>query len=112
LAEESGLGPFAVYLVLEMPGIRFDQVEKRFNEVVAVRDFTLDVPDGELLVILGPTGCGKTTMLRCVAGLERPNAGEIRVGDRYVFSDRAGIDLRRETATSAWSSSTTPSTPT
>ena len=76
-----------------MPEVLFEQVEKRFNEVVAVRDLTLDVPDGEFLVILGPTGCGKTTMLRCVAGLERPNGGKIRIGDRYVFSGSAGIDL-------------------
>jgi len=76
-----------------MPEVLFDRVEKRFNEVIAVRDLTLDVPDGEFLVILGPTGCGKTTMLRCVAGLERPSGGKIRIGDRYVFSGPAGIDL-------------------
>src|SRR5205814_8483712 len=48
----------------------------------AVADLSLDVRDGEFFVLLGPSGCGKTTVLRCIAGLETPSAGEIRIGDR------------------------------
>src|SRR5881227_1336260 len=50
----------------------------------AVADLSLDVHDGEFFVLLGPSGCGKTTVLRCIAGLETPSAGEIRIGDRDV----------------------------
>src|SRR5438105_333778 len=50
----------------------------------AVADLSLDVRDGEFFVLLGPSGCGKTTVLRCIAGLDTPSAGEIRIGDRDV----------------------------
>jgi iron(III) transport system ATP-binding protein len=51
------------------------------DRVQAIHDLTLDVGAGEFLALLGPSGCGKTTTLRCIAGLERPDAGEIRIGD-------------------------------
>jgi multiple sugar transport system ATP-binding protein len=58
---------------------------KRFNSgAPALQDLTLEVADGEFLVLLGPSGCGKTTALRCIAGLEEPTAGEIRIGPRDV----------------------------
>jgi len=50
----------------------------------AVQDLTLDVQQGEILTLLGPSGCGKTTTLRMVAGLERPDAGDILFGDEAV----------------------------
>jgi len=53
----------------------------------------LEVASGERLVLLGPSGCGKSTTLRCIAGLETPSAGEIRLGDTCVFSAQAGIDV-------------------
>ena len=52
--------------------------------IAAVRDLSLDVGDGEFVVLLGPTGAGKTTTLRLVAGLERPDAGTIAIGGRDV----------------------------
>jgi spermidine/putrescine transport system ATP-binding protein len=54
---------------------------KRFRRVVAVDDIDLDVAAGEFFSLLGPSGCGKTTTLRLVAGFERPDTGEIRVGN-------------------------------
>ena len=48
---------------------------KRFGDVQAVRDLQLDVASGEFIVLLGPSGAGKTTTLRLVAGLETPDAG-------------------------------------
>jgi iron(III) transport system ATP-binding protein len=71
---------------------------KRFHrrgggEIVPVDDVTLDVASGEMLVLLGPSGCGKTTLLRCIAGLEVPDAGEIVIDGRPVFSSSAGIFL-------------------
>jgi ABC-type sugar transport system ATPase subunit len=50
----------------------------------AVHDLSLEVRDGEFLVLLGPSACGKTTALRCIAGLEEPTAGEVLIGDRVV----------------------------
>jgi multiple sugar transport system ATP-binding protein len=50
----------------------------------AVRDFNLEIADGELVVFVGPSGCGKSTTLRMIAGLEEPSGGEIRIGDRNV----------------------------
>jgi len=64
--------------------VEFKGVEKRFDEVVALRDFDLEVPDGSFLVMLGPSGCGKTTALRILAGLETPTAGTVVLGERDV----------------------------
>jgi multiple sugar transport system ATP-binding protein len=57
---------------------------KRFGDVVAVEDLTLQVEDGAFVVLLGPTGAGKTTTLRLAAGLETPDRGSIRSGGREV----------------------------
>lgn len=57
----------------------------------AVRGVSLVVDDGSFYTLLGPSGCGKTTTLRCVAGLERPDSGEITVADQLVYSSERGI---------------------
>ena len=59
--------------------------------VRAAQDVTFGVEQGRLFTLLGPSGCGKTTTLRSIAGLERPRAGEISVGDTVVFSSARGI---------------------
>jgi len=64
-----------------MAHLRLENVSKIFGSHAAVRDLTLDVADGEFCVLLGPTGAGKTTTLRLIAGLEKPNAGRIIIGD-------------------------------
>jgi iron(III) transport system ATP-binding protein len=64
--------------------------EKR-DRVVAVDGLSLDVERGELFTLLGPSGCGKTTTLRCIAGLETPDAGEIALGDRLLFSSEKRV---------------------
>jgi ABC-type Fe3+/spermidine/putrescine transport system ATPase subunit len=48
---------------------------KRFGEVTAVDDLTLEIPRGAFFAMLGPSGCGKTTTLRMIGGFEEPNAG-------------------------------------
>jgi ABC-type Fe3+/spermidine/putrescine transport system ATPase subunit len=57
---------------------------KRFGGTAAVDGASLEIGDGELFTLLGPSGCGKTTLLRLVAGFYRPDAGEIRFGERRV----------------------------
>ena len=57
--------------------VRIDALTKRFGEVTAVQDFTLDVERGEFISLLGPSGCGKTTLLRIIAGLETSDQGSI-----------------------------------
>jgi iron(III) transport system ATP-binding protein len=61
------------------------------GSVRAVDGVNFDVPPGEFYTLLGPSGCGKTTTLQCIAGLEMPDAGEITLDDRLVFSRNAKI---------------------
>ncbi len=57
--------------------LKFENVTKRFGQVEALKDFALDVGDKELLVLLGASGCGKSTALRLAAGLEQPDHGHV-----------------------------------
>jgi ABC-type Fe3+/spermidine/putrescine transport system ATPase subunit len=66
------------------PAIALSGVGKRFEEVVALRDFSLEVRRGEVVSFLGPSGCGKTTALRIIAGLETPTAGRVFIDGRDV----------------------------
>ncbi|MEM4382263.1 MAG: ABC transporter ATP-binding protein [Candidatus Caldarchaeum sp.] len=63
-----------------------DNLVKKFGRVNAVDGVSVEVESGECLALLGPSGCGKTTTLRCVAGLEKADEGEIRIGNQVVFS--------------------------
>ena len=61
-------------------GVDVTGVDKSFGDTSVLREIALAVEPGQSLALLGPSGCGKTTLLRLIAGLERPDAGEIRVG--------------------------------
>ena len=63
----------------------------REGGVDALAGISFEIKQGSFFTLLGPSGCGKTTTLRCVAGLERPEDGEITIGDRKVFSSRERI---------------------
>lgn len=56
------------------------------GKVDALQELSFEVKPGEFYTLLGPSGCGKSTTLRCIAGLERPDHGEIRIGDQVVSS--------------------------
>ena len=67
-----------------MAEVHIDHLSKRFDGVTALNDVTLHVGTGEVVALLGPSGCGKTTLLRCLAGLEQPSAGSIRIGGEVL----------------------------
>ena len=58
--------------------------KKERGEVIAVNDFTFEIPDGKLIGLLGPSGCGKSTALNLICGLEKPTSGRIFFGDDDV----------------------------
>src|SRR5580658_2694936 len=68
-----------------MATVDMENVNKVYeNGFHAVKDFSLEVAEGEFMVLVGPSGCGKTTALRMVAGLEKITSGTLRIGDRIV----------------------------
>ena len=69
---------------------------KTLGTVVAVRDFNLNVKEGECFSILGPSGCGKSTTLRMIAGFEDLTEGEIWLGDKLVSSSKKNIYIPPE----------------
>jgi spermidine/putrescine transport system ATP-binding protein len=64
--------------------VRLERVTKRFHDVVAVDDLSLDVQRGEFFSLLGPSGCGKTTTLRIIGGFEEATAGTVFLGEADV----------------------------
>ena len=67
-----------------MAQVMLKALNKKYDEVHAVKDVNLHIRDKEFMVLVGPSGCGKSTTLRMVAGLEEISAGEIHIGDRLV----------------------------
>ena len=74
-----------------MAELRIENVGKRFGTIEAVAGLTLDVASGEFIVLLGPSGAGKTTTLRLVAGLETPDQGRVYIGGRDVTRDSPAL---------------------
>ncbi len=60
------------------------EAKKRSGDFVAVKDFSMEINDGEFIVFVGPSGCGKSTTLRMIAGLEEISSGELYIDDRLV----------------------------
>jgi multiple sugar transport system ATP-binding protein len=75
-----------------MSDIRLENITKRFKDITALNDVSLSLNDGEFFVLLGPTGAGKTTTLRVIAGLEKQNKGHVYFDgecvDSYMPADR------------------------
>ena len=70
--------------------------KKAGSEVVAVNDFTFEIPDGKLIGLLGPSGCGKSTTLYMISGLQKPTSGKIFFGEDDVTelsTENRGIGL-------------------
>ena len=80
--------------------VTYENVTHRYGGIVAVRDFSLDIAPGEIMCLLGRSGCGKTTLLRLAAGVEAPEAGRILISERevsgrghFVPPERRGVGL-------------------
>jgi iron(III) transport system ATP-binding protein len=65
-------------------------LELAYGDFVAIKSLDLIIPDGESVVLLGQSGCGKTSTMRCIAGLEMPTGGTISIGDKTVFDGNSG----------------------
>lgn len=82
--------------------ISLQGITKRFGDHTVFNDIDLTLSQGEIIVIIGPSGTGKSTLLRCINFLERPDSGRLKVGDLNVDTQRASradiLALRRRTA--------------
>ena len=80
---------------MKSSAISCENVDKRYDDTVAVRGLTFDLQPGELMSLLGPSGCGKTTTLRLIAGFETPDTGRIFVGGVEVAGPRVNLPPER-----------------
>ncbi len=69
---------------MTQPLVVFDNVAKNFGSYVAVEPMNLEIHKGEFVAIMGSSGCGKTTTLRMLAGLDKPSSGEIRLNGERI----------------------------
>jgi iron(III) transport system ATP-binding protein len=74
-----------------MSEIKITSLVKTFGSANVIDDVSFTVSPGEILVILGASGCGKTTTLRCIAGLEQPTSGSIVIDGKPMFDDRVNV---------------------
>lgn len=81
---------------LSLQGVRKSFSRRDGTNFVAIDDLSLDVDKGAFLVLLGASGCGKTTLLRCIAGLEQPDAGRIELNGNAVFDAAARVEVAPE----------------
>src|SRR5690348_3025620 len=76
--------------------IEVRDLEIKYGAVAAVGPVSFSIPKGKQLTLLGPSGCGKSTTLRAVAGLEKPVAGVIRIGNRNMYSSAEHLNIPAE----------------
>lgn len=69
---------------------------KSYNKVEVIKGLNLEIENHDFTTLLGPSGCGKTTILRMIAGLEKPDSGEIWYDGTCVFSDERKINIPPE----------------
>ena len=76
--------------------ISLHNISKSFGKKEVITDLSLEMEDGKFTTLLGSSGCGKTTLLRMIAGLETPDSGEILFDDEPVFSKEKGVNVPPE----------------
>lgn len=79
-----------------MAKIKFENISFRYGDKYILKNFNLEVDSGEIMCLVGPSGCGKTTLVRCLLGLNKPETGEIYVGDRCLFSSKRRVNVPAE----------------
>ena len=79
-----------------MSFLRIQNLTKRFGALAAVERLDLEIREGEFFTLLGSSGCGKTTTLRMVGGLEKPDEGKIHLGERCLVSPADGLFVQPE----------------
>ncbi len=67
--------------------IKVEHITKKFNDLVAVNDVSLEIKKGEIVSLIGPSGSGKSTVLRCIIGLEKPEEGKIFIDGQEFNED-------------------------
>ena len=77
-------GCYTMKVVLQNLTKKFPNMNKKLDDVIAVNDFSFEIPDGKLIGLLGPSGCGKSTTLNLICGLEKPTSGKIFFGEDDV----------------------------
>jgi iron(III) transport system ATP-binding protein len=76
--------------------VAFKNISFKYGQNQILKDFSLEIESGEILCLVGPSGCGKTTLVRCLLGLNKPDTGEIYVGDTCIFSASRRINMAVE----------------
>ena len=73
--------------------LKIENIVKTFksSQHSALNGFSLEVPEQQLITLLGESGCGKTTLLRVLSGLETPEKGSIKLGENYLFDGRKSV---------------------
>ena len=67
-----------------MKNVSVEYITKFFGEIQVLSDVSFVAQEGQFVTIVGPSGCGKTTLLRIIDGLENPDYGQVRIGERIV----------------------------
>ena len=76
--------------------ISLHNISKSFGKKEVITDLSLEMEDGKFTTLLGSSGCGKTTLLRMIAGLETPDSGALLFDDEPVFSKEQGVNVPPE----------------
>ena len=81
--------------MINNPLLTVKNINKFFNEQQVLHDISFTLQRGEILFLLGASGCGKTTLLRAIAGFEQPNTGEIWLKERLIFGENSNVPTQQ-----------------